>query len=71
LCQFSGEKKLAFFSKNNVMVIFLQNLAVVRAKNANIFAKFFGENLFKIITSVPGSVFLARSCRRREIEIEK
>jgi hypothetical protein len=23
-------------------------------KNANIFAKFLGENIFKIITSVPG-----------------
>jgi hypothetical protein len=29
-------------------------LAIVWAKNANIFAKFFGENIFKIITSVPG-----------------
>jgi uncharacterized membrane protein len=24
------------------------------AKNTNIFAKFFGENIFKIITAVPG-----------------
>jgi hypothetical protein len=31
----------------------LQKLAVVWAKNANIFAKFFGKNIFKIITSVP------------------
>jgi hypothetical protein len=31
----------------------LQKLAVVKAKNANIFAKFFGENIFKIITLVP------------------
>jgi hypothetical protein len=31
----------------------LQKLAVVWAKNANIFAKFFGENILKIITSVP------------------
>jgi hypothetical protein len=33
---------------------FLQKLAVVRAKNANIFAKFFGENIFKIITLLSG-----------------
>jgi hypothetical protein len=31
---------------------FLQNVAAVRAKNANIFAKFFGKNIFKIITLV-------------------
>jgi hypothetical protein len=35
---------------------FWKKLAVVWAKNANIFAKFFGKNIFKIITSVP--VFL-------------
>jgi hypothetical protein len=51
-CQFSAEE-LAFFSSANVMVKFLQKLAVVRAKNASIFAKFFGENIQKIITSVP------------------
>jgi hypothetical protein len=28
----------------------------LRKKNANICAKFFGENIFKIITSVPGSI---------------
>jgi hypothetical protein len=32
---------------------FLQKLAVVWAKNDNFFAKFFGENIWKIITSVP------------------
>jgi hypothetical protein len=36
------------------MIKFLQKLAVVWAKNANIFAKFFGKNILKIITSVPG-----------------
>jgi uncharacterized membrane protein len=36
------------------MIKFLQKVAAVGAKNANIFAKFFGENIFKIITSVPG-----------------
>jgi hypothetical protein len=32
----------------------LQKLAVVRAKNANFFGKFFGENILKIKTSFPG-----------------
>jgi hypothetical protein len=32
----------------------LQKLALFCVKNANIFAKFFGENILKIITSVPG-----------------
>jgi hypothetical protein len=31
---------------------FLQKLAVVGAKNANFFAKIFGKNILKIITSV-------------------
>jgi hypothetical protein len=42
---------------------FLQKLAVVRAKNANIFAKFFAENILKIITSVPEIYFLNGVCR--------
>jgi hypothetical protein len=44
---------MAFLSKTNVMIKFLQKQAVIWAKNANIFAKFFGENILKIITSVP------------------
>jgi hypothetical protein len=47
-------KKLAFFSNTNVMITILQKLALFCVKNANIFAKFFGENILKIITSVPG-----------------
>jgi hypothetical protein len=35
-------------------MIFFQNLALFWVKNANNFAKFFGENILKIITSVPG-----------------
>jgi hypothetical protein len=38
---------MAFLSKINVMIKFLQILAPVWAKNANIFAKFFGENIYK------------------------
>jgi hypothetical protein len=37
---------LATFSKTNVMMKFMQKLAVVWAKKANIFAKFFGQKYF-------------------------
>jgi hypothetical protein len=46
-------KKLAFFLNANVMINFFQNLALFWVKNANFFANIFGENIFKIITSVP------------------
>jgi hypothetical protein len=36
------------------MIKILHNLALFWVKNANFFAEFFGENIFKIITSVPG-----------------
>jgi hypothetical protein len=36
------------------MIKFLQKDGT---KNANIFAKFFGENILKIITSVPGESY--------------
>jgi hypothetical protein len=39
LCQFSAEK-LAFFSKSNVMLKNLHNLALFRVKNANNLALF-------------------------------
>jgi hypothetical protein len=37
--------KNGVFSKTNVMIIFLQKVAAVFAKNANFFAKFVGENI--------------------------
>jgi hypothetical protein len=48
-CQFLANK-LAFFSKTNVMIKILHCLALFRVKNAI----FFGENILKIITLVPG-----------------
>jgi hypothetical protein len=71
--QYSAHK-LAFFSKTNDMFKFLQKLAVVWTKNANIFAKFFGENILKIITSDPDRAsFRALSdcledCRSRQLK---
>jgi hypothetical protein len=50
--QFSA-KQLAFFSKTNVMIKILHNLACFESK-MHFFAEFFGENIKKIITSVPG-----------------
>jgi hypothetical protein len=47
-----GEKKLAFFSKNNVMIKFLQKLA---AKT-----RCFGENISKIKISVPDDFFFKK-----------
>jgi hypothetical protein len=43
----------ALLAKKTVMINFLLKLALVCAKNANIFTKFFGENIFKTLTSVP------------------
>jgi hypothetical protein len=45
------------------MINFLKNLALFWVKNANFFANFFGENIFKIITSVPGRPDAADPCR--------
>jgi hypothetical protein len=38
-------QKIAFFSKTNVMIKILDNLALFWVKNANCFAEFFGENI--------------------------
>jgi hypothetical protein len=40
------------------MIKFLHNLALIRVKNGNFYAKFLGENILKIITSVPGTLGL-------------
>jgi hypothetical protein len=37
--------KLAAFSKTNVMIKFLHNLALFRVEDANFFAEFFRENI--------------------------
>jgi hypothetical protein len=40
-----GEKNWRFSQKPMLWSLFMQKLAVVWAKNANFFAKFFGENI--------------------------
>jgi hypothetical protein len=57
--QFSA-KKLALFTKTNVKIKFLNNLALFWVKNANFFADFFGENILKSITAVPGAAVTQR-----------
>jgi hypothetical protein len=47
-------KNLRFSQKPMLWSQFLHNSALIWVKNANFFAEFFGENIFKIITSVPG-----------------
>jgi hypothetical protein len=44
---------MAFFLKTNIMIQFFLNLAVVWVKKAKFLADYFGENIFKISTSVP------------------
>jgi hypothetical protein len=47
-------QKTGLFPKTNVMLKILQKPAVHSFSKNHLFAKFFGENIFKIITSVPG-----------------
>jgi hypothetical protein len=47
-------KNWRFSQKPMLWSKFCKKLALVWAKHANIFAKFLGENILKIITSVPG-----------------
>jgi hypothetical protein len=49
------------------MIKFLHNLALFCVKNANFFAEFFGENILKIITSVPGHPAKSPLCNRQQM----
>jgi hypothetical protein len=50
-------KNWRFSQKPMLWSKFLHNLALFWVKNANFFAEFFVENIYKIITSVPGQFF--------------
>jgi hypothetical protein len=52
--KFSAEK-MAFFSKTNVVITFLHDLALFWVKNANFSPDFFAEVIKKVITSVPAA----------------
>jgi hypothetical protein len=52
-CQFSP-KKLAFSSKNNVMIQIFAQFSFVLSQKRHFLQIFFGGNILKIITSVPG-----------------
>jgi hypothetical protein len=58
--QFTAKKKV-FFSKTNVMIKFLQKLAVVLSKKRQYFRQIFRRKYLKIITSVPGHTGLERN----------
>jgi hypothetical protein len=51
------DEKIGVLLKNQCYDPFFQKLAVVLSKSANFFADFFAENIFKIITSVPGTAW--------------
>jgi hypothetical protein len=51
--KFSAKKNWRFSWKSMFRPIICNELAVYRVQNDNLFAKFFGENNFQIITSVP------------------
>jgi hypothetical protein len=54
-----------FGEKTNVMIQVLHNLAVFRVRNANFFAEILGENILKVITSVPGANPTTSQLQRR------
>jgi hypothetical protein len=56
------DEKLAFFSKTNFMIKTSSRLS----EKTPIFAKFFGKNIFKIITSVPEHCALCQSADNQE-----
>jgi hypothetical protein len=49
----NSAKKLAFLTQNKAKLYKILIRTLVFEKNANFFADFFGENILKIITSVP------------------
>jgi hypothetical protein len=53
------------FCKNQCFdQLFLHNLALFRVKNANCLADFVSNNIFKIVTSVPGKVLSTKNWHR-------
>jgi hypothetical protein len=66
-CDFSrfSAKKLAFFlGKYQCYDQPFSKFSFVLSQNAYFFAKFFGENIFKIITSVPETIMLGERSQR-------
>jgi hypothetical protein len=62
--QFSATK-LAFFSKTNAMVNFSSKFSFVSSQKR----QFFGENILKIITSVPACGAFSFNCRLAETRL--
>jgi hypothetical protein len=62
-------RKMAFFFKTNVAIQNFQKLAAIWTKYANFSAKVFGENILKIITTVPEWRKLRRNVRLRYLKV--
>jgi hypothetical protein len=60
-------KKLAFFSKTNVIINFFPNLSLFIESKRPFCRRFLGENIKKIITSVPGHPDLATFVLTRQL----
>jgi hypothetical protein len=56
--QIFGEK-IGVFSKTNVMIKIFAQFSFVMSQKRQFFRSFFGENILKIITSVPVPIILA------------
>jgi hypothetical protein len=66
-------KKLAFFLNTHVMIKYFSKLSFVFSQKRQFFAKFFCENILKIITSVPGGELQGQlpkgiALRRRNVQ---
>jgi hypothetical protein len=68
--QFSA-KEFAFFSKTNVMIKFLQKIAVVLAKNANCFAKKLTKIYLNHNNGPPGRNQSAVDCSAKGTDLSK
>jgi hypothetical protein len=68
-CDFSKfSAKIGVFLKNQCYDRFFSKFSIVWLKNDNFLAKFFGENILKIVTSVPGRRIFEVLRKRREYQ---
>jgi hypothetical protein len=73
LCDFRqfSAKKLAFFTKTNVMITIFAKTSSSLSKKRQFFAKFFVENIFKIVTSVAGASTYRAFCKVEKYFLKK
>jgi hypothetical protein len=66
--QISGEK-IGVFHKNQCYDQIIAKTSISLSKKRQFFAKFFGENMLKIITPVPGHTGSNALCNSKEVGI--